>query len=109
MRWYPAGPRVGREMAPPPCSTSKKASIASVIGTSTCWPSPVLARWNSAAMIEYASTSPDTLSASSVGIRSGRPFARRITSGTPQAAWMMSSNAGASACGLSDGNPCAWQ
>jgi hypothetical protein len=59
--------------------------------------------------IEYASTSPDTLSASSVGISPGRPLARRSTSGTPQAAWMMSSNAGASACGLSDGNPCAWQ
>jgi len=35
-----------------PCSTSRKARIASVIGTSTCWPSPVRSRWKSAAMIE---------------------------------------------------------
>src|SRR5581483_4340988 len=51
---------------------------ASVIASSMRWPCPVRSRWNSAAMIEYATTSPDTLSASSVGISPGVRAAQHV-------------------------------
>ena len=95
----PAGPRAGREIAPPPCSTSRKASIASAIGTSDPLalpgPLPVEQRGDD----RVGEHQPGHLVGEQHRHQPGRPPARRSTSGTPQAAWMMSSNAGASASG----------
>ncbi len=60
-------------------------------------------------MTACAIARPHTLSAAIVGNNVGSPETRCIKSAIPDAAWMMSSYAGAFSSGEPRGHPCAWQ
>jgi hypothetical protein len=73
--------------------------MVSYIGTSISCPSPVRARWNSAAFTAATTASAVVLSATIVGTKRGSPPPRADSPASPAAAWIESSYAGRSRYG----------